>query len=158
MTSNSKSNVFAAPQTGSQCDEIRQIWADVNRVISQLARSVGVDPKVDNNTDIKAVLRCLDDIAKVNTAPSKLAWVKTVFNDALHVISTVGEIVSNGASHVRPIRVFFWEVLMPIKGFCSCFNVLLRLDFCHPGMARLPRHFRKSRPSFERLYRLSQPP
>jgi len=104
MTSDAKSNIFAAPQTEPQGDEIRRIWADVNRVISQLARSAGVDLKVDENVDIQAVLCCLDDIAKANTAPDKLAWVKTVFNNALQVISTVGGIVSGGASYVRLTR------------------------------------------------------
>lgn len=105
MTLDAKPNVFAAPLTDPQGDEIHQIWADVNQVISQLARSAGVDPKVDKNMDIKSVLRCLDDIAKANMAPGKLAWVKTVFNNALQVITTVGGIVSSGASYVRLTRI-----------------------------------------------------
>jgi len=86
--------------------EIQQIWSDITQVVSRLARVSGMDQKVAADMDIRDVLQCLEDVGKKSTAPSKFSWVKTVFDNTLSCLSTVGGIVSDGASYVRCFLFF----------------------------------------------------
>ncbi len=86
--------------TASADSEIQQIWADVSLIVSQLAKAAGVDGRVAANMEVGDVLQCLDDVAKADMTPSKFAWVRGVFDNALSCLSTVGSIVSDGASYV----------------------------------------------------------
>ncbi|KAH8891728.1 hypothetical protein GQ53DRAFT_864438 [Thozetella sp. PMI_491] len=80
-------------------DDITQIWAQVEARVLQMAG--GDRAKINDGLDIDSVLTYLDKVQEDDRkAAAQYSTARTVFNRMLQAISTVGGIVSDGASNV----------------------------------------------------------
>jgi hypothetical protein len=138
----------------SDNDEIVQTWKQVEDRVLEMAG--GDRAKVKQGLSIDSVLGYLDNMqADDKKAAEKHGNIKKIFSQTLQCIQTVGGIVADAASNVRPVCNLIIEPLLTIcTGVPTGKRLLQRTDIRDSGLERVRGNLRESGWAAGEMYRV----